>query len=55
MDLNGKVVVITGASKGLGKSLAELLSSEGCKVVVSATTKGRLEEVATKIGGVAVH
>ena len=55
MDLRDKVVVITGAGRGLGEVLAELFSREGCKVVVSATTNEKLDEVATRINGYAVQ
>lgn len=54
MDLKDKVVVITGASKGLGEATAEFLSKEGCKVVVSARSKDSLERLASKINGYAV-
>ena len=55
MDLRDKVAVITGASRGLGEVLAELFSREGCKVVVSATTKEKLDEIAARINGYAVQ
>lgn len=51
MDLKDKVVVVTGASKGLGKALAERLAKEGCKVVVSARSEDKLNEVASNIHG----
>ena len=35
-DLTGKVAVITGASKGIGKSMVEGLAQSGAKVVVSS-------------------
>ena len=47
----GKVVVITGASSGIGYELAKQLSSKGCKVVVAARTLDKLDELATLCGG----
>lgn len=53
--MKDKVVVITGASRGLGKALAELFSREGCRVVVSATTKELLDKLAKRINGYAIQ
>ena len=53
MDLSGKVAVVTGASKGLGKAVAELLSKEGCKVVVSA--RSETTQLASEIKGLSIE
>jgi NAD(P)-dependent dehydrogenase (short-subunit alcohol dehydrogenase family) len=48
--LNGKVAVVTGASKGLGASIAEHLAAEGASVVVNyATSKAAAEAVVSRI------
>jgi 3-oxoacyl-[acyl-carrier protein] reductase len=41
----GKRVLITGASRGLGQSCAVAFAEEGAKVLLTARTKGRLEEI----------
>lgn len=43
-----QVVIITGASSGIGKWLALLLASQGAKVVLAARRADRLEEVAAE-------
>jgi 3-oxoacyl-[acyl-carrier protein] reductase len=56
--LDGKVTVVTGASKGIGAAIAEKLGSEGAKVVVNyAHDKAGAERVAANIrrsGGQAI-
>ena len=37
--LDGKVAVITGASRGIGRDMAVVFAREGAKVVVSARTE----------------
>ncbi|GLV38785.1 uncharacterized protein CBL_05783 [Carabus blaptoides fortunei] len=44
-SLSGKVVLITGASSGLGEALAHAFYSQGCKVVLAARRKDELERV----------
>ena len=50
-DLSGKVAVITGSGKGIGKGIAKLLSESGAKVVLCSRTKEDVEEVAREITG----
>lgn len=56
-DLRGKAAVVTGASRGIGRAIAEALAREGVRVVVSARTRDEIEAVAGGIrraGGEAV-
>ena len=48
-DLTGKVAVITGSSRGIGRSSAELLAKLGAKVVISSRKAEACEEVAAGI------
>ena len=53
-DLTGKVAVITGSSRGIGRSSAELLAKLGAKVVISSRKADACKEVAdgiSKAGG----
>ncbi|RLB20553.1 MAG: SDR family NAD(P)-dependent oxidoreductase [Deltaproteobacteria bacterium] len=49
MILNGKVAIISGAGKGLGRASAIAMAKEGAKVVLLARTRSDLENVAHEI------
>jgi 3-oxoacyl-[acyl-carrier protein] reductase len=49
-DLTGKVALITGASRGIGAAVAQLLAERGANIVINYRSKGsRAEEVTAKI------
>ncbi|MDE2357443.1 MAG: SDR family oxidoreductase [Alphaproteobacteria bacterium] len=48
-DLTGKVAVITGSSRGIGKAMAIRMAEHGAKVVISSRKPGPCEEVAAEI------
>jgi NADP-dependent 3-hydroxy acid dehydrogenase YdfG len=48
-NINGKVIVITGASSGLGEAAARLLSARGARVVLAARRIDRLRKLAEEL------
>ena len=51
LEIEGKVVAITGASSGIGQATALLLAERGAKVVLGARREDRLEALADRIAG----
>ena len=48
-SLSGKVVIITGASSGIGEAFARLLADQGCKLTLAARSVDKLETLAAEL------
>jgi NAD(P)-dependent dehydrogenase (short-subunit alcohol dehydrogenase family) len=51
LDLSGKLVLITGASAGIGRSTAELLANLGARVIINGRNESALEETLAILHG----
>ena len=53
-SLTDKVVIITGASSGIGAAAARLLAADGAKVVLTARSTEKLDALSTELGSAAL-
>jgi NAD(P)-dependent dehydrogenase (short-subunit alcohol dehydrogenase family) len=49
MELSGKVAIVTGGSKGIGRGIAEALVKEGVSVCVSARSRQEIDETVSEL------
>ncbi|ASM73759.1 MULTISPECIES: SDR family oxidoreductase [Roseobacteraceae] len=54
MDMTGQVVMITGASRGIGAETARIFAAAGAKVALLARSEGDIAELAGEIGDAAI-
>jgi 3-oxoacyl-[acyl-carrier protein] reductase len=50
LGIDGRVALVTGASKGIGRAIAAELAAEGARVAVSSRSQERIEAAAAEIG-----
>lgn len=48
-NITNKVAIITGASKGIGKGIAEVFASKGCHLILTARERESLEQTVTTV------
>ena len=49
LKLAGKIAIVTGASRGIGRAIAETLSAEGVKIVLAARSVDLLDSLSSRL------
>ena len=49
LQLSDKVAIVSGASRGIGRAIAETLGAEGMRLVVAARSRDQLDDLATSL------
>jgi 3-oxoacyl-[acyl-carrier protein] reductase len=51
LELSGRVAIVTGASRGIGRAIAQALSAEGMRLVLAARSEEAMQEISSAFPG----